>query len=78
MKSQIVGANFNFHYTTIGHGSYLISTNGYSWSHSIKEFNSVFKCFTFAVGDTINIEYNPVLGKLKFRKNESLDAKDQF
>ena len=72
LKSQIVGSNFNFHYTTIGHGSYLISTNGYSWSHSVKEYNSALKCFTFAIGDTVYIEYNPLLGKLKFRKNESL------
>lgn len=78
LKSQIIHVNYNFHYTTIGHGSYLISTNGYSWSHSVKEYNSSFKCFTFAVGDTIHIEYNPLIGKLKFRKNESQEAKDQF
>jgi len=36
LKSQIVNANYNFHYTVLGHGSYLISTNGYSWSHSVK------------------------------------------
>jgi hypothetical protein len=34
LKNKIVSANYNFHYTTLGHGSYLISTNGYSWSHS--------------------------------------------
>ncbi len=34
LKQVIVGANFKFNYTTLGHGSYLISGNGYSWSHS--------------------------------------------
>ena len=69
LKKQIMTANYNFHYTILGHGSYLISTNGYSWSHSEKEFNSAFKCFTFAVGDTVFMEYNPFTKKLKFRKN---------
>jgi hypothetical protein len=36
LKNSIIKANFNFHYTNIGHGSYLISSNGYSWSHSTK------------------------------------------
>ena len=69
LKKQIATANYNFHYTVLGHGSYLISTNGYSWSHSEKEFNSAFKCFTFSVGDTVYMEYNPHTRKLKFRKN---------
>ena len=36
LRNLIKTANFNFNYTTLGHGSYLISTNGYSWSHSVK------------------------------------------
>ena len=31
-KDKIVSENFNFNYSNIGHGSYLISSNGYSWS----------------------------------------------
>lgn len=34
LKNKIMVANYNFNYSNIGHGSYLISTNGYSWSHS--------------------------------------------
>jgi hypothetical protein len=30
--NEIKKANFNFNYTNTGHGSYLISSNGYSWS----------------------------------------------
>lgn len=36
LKNSIIKADYNFHYTNIGHGSYLISSNGYSWSHSVK------------------------------------------
>jgi len=31
--------NFKFDYNNLGHGSYLISSNAYSWSHSVKEDN---------------------------------------
>lgn len=67
---MISGANYHFNYTNIGHGSYLISTNGYTWSHSIKEFNSAFKCFQFTVNDIVYIEYDPLNLKLRFRKNQ--------
>jgi hypothetical protein len=31
--------SFKFDYNNLGHGSYLISSNAYSWSHSVKEDN---------------------------------------
>ena len=73
LKNVIVKANYHFNYTSIGHGSYLISTNGYSWSHSIKEFNSAYKTFQFTVNDTVFMEYDPIAGKLRFRKNNGND-----
>jgi len=69
LKNSISAANYHFNYTNIGHGSYLISTNGYSWSHSVKEFNSAFKTFQFTVNDIIYIEHDPKDGKLRFQKN---------
>ena len=36
LKNIITKANYHFNYNNIGHGSYLISSNGYSWSHSVK------------------------------------------
>lgn len=70
LKKKISTANYHFNYTNIGHGSYLISTNGYTWSHSVKEFNSAFKCFQFTINDTVYIEYDPQNLKLRFRKNQ--------
>ena len=55
LKNPIKAANYHFNYTNIGHGSYLISSNGYSWSHSVKDFNSAFKTFQFAVNDTVYV-----------------------
>ena len=54
------------HANNIGHGSYLISTNGYTWSHSVKEFNSAFKSFQFNVNDTVYVQYDPIDKKLRF------------
>lgn len=69
LKNSIKAANYHFNYTNIGHGSYLISTNGYTWSHSVKEFNSALKTFAFTVNDIVYIEFDPKDNKLRFRKN---------
>lgn len=78
LHNVIKNANFHFNYTVIGHGSYLISSNGYSWSHSQKEFNSAFKSFNFVVNDVVYVEYDPIALKLRFLKNSSTDPKDKF
>lgn len=48
---------------------YLIGSNGRCFSHSHQEFNCVFKCFGFYVGDVIVCEYDGVEFKLRFIKN---------
>lgn len=42
----------------MGHGSYMISSNAHTWSHSKKEENMVSKSFTFTTGDIIILEVN--------------------
>lgn len=74
LKNAIKNANYFFNYTSIGHGSYLISSNGYSWSHSVKQFNSAFKTFQFAVNDVVYLEYDPKEGKLRFKKATGPDT----
>jgi len=69
LKNVISKANFFFNYTTIGHGSYMISNNGYSWSHSATEFNSAHKTFHYGPNDIIYLEYDRIAKKLRFRKN---------
>ena len=53
-----------------GHGLYLISSNGWCYSHSQKEFKDVFTSFYFDDGDVIYIEYDPIDRKLRFWKNK--------
>lgn len=78
LKNLIKTANYHFNYSNIGHGSYLISTNGYTWSHSIKEFNSSSKCFSFTNNDIVYIEFDPINLKLRFRKNQGKDPKEKY
>lgn len=60
LKNKIANGKYVFTYSNIGHGSYLISANGYCWSHSLLDFNSAYKSFPFAVGDTVYMQFNPV------------------
>jgi len=53
----------------IGHGLYLISSTGYSYSHSHEEFNSVKKNFRFDEGDVIRVEYDSIDSKIRFISN---------
>lgn len=70
LKNVITKANFFFNYTTVGHGSYMISNNGYSWSHSLLQFNSAHKTFHYAQNDIVYIEYDKKAKKLRFTKNK--------
>mgnify|MGYP003507549902 CR=1 FL=1 len=45
---------------------------------SNSEQHRVFKSFSFGVGDTIYIEYDPFASKLRFRKNDSKDKQDSY
>lgn len=58
LKKVIEGSNYFFNDTKHNHGSYLISANGYCWSHSEPLFNSIAKSFSFKEGDVITVYYN--------------------
>ncbi len=54
IKSKILESGYKFHYENLGHGSYMISSNGYSWSSSVKTHNSAyFSGFSFGAGDFV-------------------------
>ena len=43
----------------LGHGSYLLSNNGYTWSHSSGDDN-IYSClFTFKSGQIIDVTLTP-------------------
>lgn len=71
LKKCISEAQLKFVYNTVGHGSYLISANGYSWSHFQGQNNSKMQSFSFYTGDTIVIDYNALQKTVLFRKVNS-------
>eukprot|EP00919_Chromeraceae_sp_WS-2016_P041575 GHVR01099067.1.p2 GENE.GHVR01099067.1~~GHVR01099067.1.p2 ORF type:complete len:100 (+),score=8.25 GHVR01099067.1:1287-1586(+) len=52
-QKLITDSNYEFNYQQQGHGFYLISSNGGSWSSIDKDYNNVVKAFKFVTGDII-------------------------
>ena len=50
--------------STTGHGSYLLSTNGYTWSHSEEGDNIKLKAFTFDTGANVKVAFDPINSKV--------------
>lgn len=46
-KNIVVGKNYGFNFSAIGHGGYMISANGGSWSNTKYEANNCVKVFLF-------------------------------
>jgi len=44
-KNVVVTKNYGFNFSSIGHGAYMISANGGSWSHSKIEHNNSVKVY---------------------------------
>jgi hypothetical protein len=72
--NKLKEANWFFNYNASKHGSYFISSNGYSWSSYKPEFNSKFETFTFQTGDVIVIEFRINEKKLFYSKENTNDV----
>ena len=70
LQKIIVNANYKFNYTQTYHGSYLISSNGYSWSHSQTQFNSCQNAYNFVDGDIIKITLNLAKKQVSFQNTK--------
>ncbi len=46
-KNIVVSKNYGFNFSSIGHGGYLISANGGSWSNSKYDVNNCVKVYIF-------------------------------
>ena len=68
LKNKMTEKQFKFDCNNLGHGSYLVSSNGYSWSSTKKEDNVAFKNFHFENNDTIYIEFDPQAQNITFFK----------
>ena len=71
-KNLIVSKGYNFTFSQLGHGSYMISSNGGTWSNhqASSSSNNVVKAFKFAKGDTVACRFDPVQKKVDFFKEK--------
>lgn len=70
-KNVIVKKQYNFAFNTIGHGAYMISSNGGTWSNTQANFNNVVKAFKFAKGDTVACEFDAANSCVHFFKDKT-------
>ncbi|KAL4436299.1 hypothetical protein ABPG74_015890 [Tetrahymena malaccensis] len=71
LKNVLEKKAYKFEYNNTGHGAYLISSNGYSWSHSSKEDNMANKSFVFSNDDIIICEFDYTKKLLTFKKQKT-------
>jgi len=74
-KNIVVGKNYGFNFSAIGHGGYMISANGGSWSNTKYEANNcvkvhifLIKAFKFMTNDVIQITVDYDTKKMTFKK----------
>lgn len=65
---------YSFVFGAIGHGAYMISSNGGSWSHSKAEHNNTVKAIKFGKGDTVHVTIDQPNSKIIFCKNSSSES----
>ena len=53
------------------HGSYMISSGSWTWSHLIPEINYKKGAFSFGTGDVIELTFNKETYQLKFNKSSA-------
>ena len=70
-KNIVSGKNFGFNFGGVGHGGYLVSANGGSWSNIKAEFNNTIKSFKFGKGDVVRVSVDFVKNRAVFSKGNS-------
>jgi hypothetical protein len=64
----VANKNYGFNFSTIGHGAYMVSSNGGIWSHTKAEHNNHVKSFKFVKGDIIQVTANFAEKMVTFQK----------
>jgi hypothetical protein len=58
-KNIVESKNFEFSYSNIGHGAYMVGSNGNSCSNTRADANNTIKSFKFSKGDSVIVVYDP-------------------
>lgn len=52
-RNILKSKNYRFDFKKLGHGAYMISANGGTWSSTMADLNNKVKAFKFQEGDVI-------------------------
>jgi hypothetical protein len=66
-KKVVQGKNYGFVFGSIGHGAYMVSSNGGSWSHLRADQNNSIKAFKFVKNDVVEVLLQPEAKKIGFQ-----------
>ncbi|CAK62454.1 unnamed protein product (macronuclear) [Paramecium tetraurelia] len=69
--SIVQSKQFGFAFQSLGHGAYMVSSNGGVWSSTTSNLNNVVKCFKFGKGDVIVCTFDPKNETITFHKQKS-------
>lgn len=75
-RNIIKAKNYSFTFGSTGHGAYMMSSNGGSWSHTQAEHNNSMKALKFVKGDIVHATINQQEHKITFQKNNSEEHYD--
>jgi len=77
-KNIVKSKNYGFNFSSIGHGAYMISANGGSWSNikadqnnTIKVFFFFTQSFDFKKDDIIAVQVNFSNNTINFKRNNN-------
>ena len=73
-KETVTANGFHFNYASVGHGGYLISANGGSWSTLDANCNNVVNSFVFTKNDVISVYYDSADKKVTWNKKNSKET----
>jgi hypothetical protein len=72
-QSIVEAKGYSFVFGSIGHGAYMISSNGGSWSNHKTDQNNTLKGIKFSKGDTVHATIDPQQCLIIFTKNTHPD-----
>lgn len=70
-KKVVESKAYSFSFGSIGHGAYMMSANGGSWSHTKTEYNNTVKAIKFVKGDVVHVSIDHTTEKILFTKNKT-------
>lgn len=65
-KQHVKNASYYFNTDDIGHGSYLMTNDGYSWHHTDSSINSQIQNVLFQTNDVVIMTFDPKKKTIKF------------